>query len=227
MTTVNSLFPTISEIQAHIEELKQMESDPNVEGMISLWQTELRDSSIEKIESHIKMLNQIKATSEEEELEIASELDGWLTILEHKVEILNEPTEVNELMEYWYNRGVTTFNGLFDKVTVKLDWSHDTVNECVAVFLYGVKAQEEITPDTFDIIHAVPFGSTDYRLVGTVHAFSLEGAYKMIQNGLDNSVDLKTRSTSVGDIIGHNGKYYLVKGIGFEEVDSPFPMNEI
>ncbi len=133
--------PTIEQIQAHIEELKNMPNVPNVKGMISYWQTKLRNSSIEKIESHISMLNKLVATSEDEKLEIVTEIDGWLTVLEHEIEQLNEPTEVNDLMEYWYNKGVTTFNGLFDKVTSKLGWSHDTVNECVAVFIYGVKAQ--------------------------------------------------------------------------------------
>ncbi len=265
--------------------------------------------TIEQIQAHILMLNQKRATSEEEELEITCELDGWLTILEHKVEKLNEPAEVNALMEYWYNRGVTTFSGLFDKVTNKLDWSFDTVNECVAVFLYAVKAQEnlpddyeqlhrdiceeanddlameidnaetngifngcrtleelktlkygkegsdtriefekkaeefyfgtiqeEIIPDTFDIIHAVPFGSNNYQFVAKIPAYSLDNAFVNSQNGFTDlvwiqnfhGIDVKScRSTSVGDIIGHNGKYYLVKEIGFEEVDSPFPMNEI
>lgn len=35
------------------------------------------------------------------------------------------------------------------------------------------------------------------------------------------------RSTSVGDIIFDGEKYWKVKGIGFEEVDNPFLMNEI
>ena len=78
--------------------------------------------------------------------------------------------------------------------------------------------------------------STNYQFVAKVPAYNLDNAFVNSQNGFTDlawiqnfhGLDAKTcRSTSVGDIIGHNGKYYLVKGIGFEECKSPFPMNEI
>jgi len=55
------------------------------------------------------------------------------------------------------------------------------------------------------------------KYVGFVNATSLDEAFKKSQN-LDEEWNPGVRSTSVGDVIQDDDKFYLVKGIGFEEL---------
>lgn len=57
------------------------------------------------------------------------------------------------------------------------------------------------------------------KIVGTVEAESLNGAYYKSQNLLDNwNKEEPCRSTSVGDVIQEDSKFFLVCGLGFKEI---------
>lgn len=62
----------------------------------------------------------------------------------------------------------------------------------------------------------------EYEYVGDVEADSLENAFKNAQNEFNPDYEyLDVRSTCVGDIIKNdNNKCYIVKGVGFEEINS-------
>ena len=83
---------------------------------------------------------------------------------------------------------------------------------------------------TFEIFHPV-FGALnsectpnthEYEYICDVEANSLDGAFANAQNDVNpDYAYLDVRSTSVGDIIkDEDNRYHLVKGLGFEEVDS-------
>lgn len=63
--------------------------------------------------------------------------------------------------------------------------------------------------------------------VGHVEANSLNQAYALTQNHeWPWNVNAPCRSTSVGDVIECDGKFYMVAGIGFIEVGTEEPADE-
>lgn len=63
--------------------------------------------------------------------------------------------------------------------------------------------------------------------VGHVEANSLQMAYTKSQNfEWPWNVDKPCRSTSVGDAIELNGKFYMVCGVGFKEILIDEPLSE-
>jgi hypothetical protein len=81
------------------------------------------------------------------------------------------------------------------------------------------------------IFHASPvmnhFCEPDYsyKQIGTINADSINQAFLFSQNGIipNNPYEaLKQRSTCVGDIFLVNGKYHMVKSIGFKEIPQTF-----
>ena len=66
-------------------------------------------------------------------------------------------------------------------------------------------------PDRFNEVKVQP-----REYAGFVNANSLEEAFKLSQT--DFNSDWDTRSTSVGDVIQDDGKFFMVCGIGFKEL---------
>jgi hypothetical protein len=59
-----------------------------------------------------------------------------------------------------------------------------------------------------------------YRFVAHVYAPSLGEVYQQAQNDFSEHYrGYKVRSTSVGDVIGKDGEYWMIKGMGFEKLD--------
>lgn len=77
----------------------------------------------------------------------------------------------------------------------------------------------------YHIFHAVsPLRFTEIEIqpreyAGFVNANSLEEAFKLSQT--DFNSDWDTRSTSVGDVIQDDDKFFMVCGIGFKELIEP------
>lgn len=77
----------------------------------------------------------------------------------------------------------------------------------------------------YHIFHAIsPMRFTETEIqpreyVGFVNADSLEEAFKLSQT--DFNSDWDTRSTSVGDVIQDDDKFFMVCGIGFKELIEP------
>jgi len=81
---------------------------------------------------------------------------------------------------------------------------------------------------TYKIYHPIDGINTDckitnseYQLAGVVKAGSLEQAFIFSQEFSTQWTSKNLRSTSVGDVITDNHKYYMVKNIGFREVNQP------
>ena len=80
----------------------------------------------------------------------------------------------------------------------------------------------------FNIYHAIgpeKFTETEEQIrmyVGHVMAESLEHAYTVSQNASESwNESNPCRSTSVGDAIEINNKFFMVSGIGFKELIEP------
>jgi hypothetical protein len=58
----------------------------------------------------------------------------------------------------------------------------------------------------------------EYQLVGYVAAHTKEQAFIYSQSFSTQWEDRKLRSTCVGDVISDGDKYYMVKGMGFQEI---------
>ena len=56
---------------------------------------------------------------------------------------------------------------------------------------------------------------------GFVNAKSVEDAFKLAQNDCNEWADNNQRSTSVGDVIQDDDKFFMVLGIGFKELIQP------
>jgi hypothetical protein len=70
------------------------------------------------------------------------------------------------------------------------------------------------------INHECNLKEHEYQLVGNVKASTKEQAFINSQNFSSQWELKRLRSTCVGDIISDGEKYYMVKGMGFQEIIS-------
>jgi hypothetical protein len=106
-----------------------------------------------------------------------------------------------------------------------LQWAYEEANNIVSYIVMKDSFNLNVKGRQFHIFHAIgenKFKEVEFQereYVGFVHATSLEEAFKKAQNTNKSwNEQSKCRSTSVGDVIQDNDKFFLVCNQDFKEL---------